>query len=343
ALTDSAVLPIKTHASQDNDALSSIVTTLSKLESQEQMWIQVMARPVNDDWHNYSKQWVDGVKSGSLLGGGNFDMRWLGDMFASLWRPPQGGGMSAPRALSDRESRRCNAAETKAQKTGFKVRLRIAYLGNSQSTAKMRTQALMGAFKQFSQADINGFKVGKASFSKEDLSRYKSRLFIGGGFVLNTEELATVFHLPHSGLATLPMTWSASPASLPDSEIAEQPTALTHTLPILTGNQAIDENISAFGLTNSHGIEHQFGLLRADRSRHVYIIGQTGTGKTATLELLSLSDLYHHQGYAIIDPHGDFAVNNLRFIPGSRLKDVIYFNPADTAWPLGFNPLEVTN
>jgi len=61
------------------------------------------------------------------------------------------------------------------------------------------------------------------------------------------------------------------------------------------------------------------------------------------LELFALSDIFHGQGYAIIDPHGDFAINNMRFIPGSRLQDVVYFNPADTQYPLGFNPLEVTN
>ena len=84
-------------------------------------------------------------------------------------------------------------------------------------------------------------------------------------------------------------------------------------------------------------------MLRSDRSRHVYIIGQTGAGKTGTLELFALSDIFHGHGYAIIDPHGDFAVNNMRFIPGSRMQDVVYFNPADTAYPLGFNPLEITN
>ncbi|MBC7459352.1 type IV secretion system DNA-binding domain-containing protein [Candidatus Saccharibacteria bacterium] len=109
------------------------------------------------------------------------------------------------------------------------------------------------------------------------------------------------------------------------------------------GDPAIDENISAFGLTNFRGINHQFGMLRTDRSRHVYIIGQTGAGKSGTLELFALSDIFQGHGYAIIDPHGDFAVDNLRFIPGSRMDDVVYFNPADTAFPLGFNPLEVTN
>ncbi|RYX78489.1 DUF87 domain-containing protein [bacterium] len=108
----------------------------------------------------------------------------------------------------------------------------------------------------------------------------------------------------------------------------------------MTGNNAIDENISAFGLTNFRGINHQFGMLRYDRSRHMYIIGQTGAGKSGTLSLLALSDIFHGQGYAIIDPHGDFAIDNMKFIPASRVKDVVYFNPADTAFPLGFNPLE---
>ena len=92
---------------------------------------------------------------------------------------------------------------------------------------------------------------------------------------------------------------------------------------------------------NFRGLQKQFGIYRRDRSRHVYIIGQTGTGKSGLLELLALSDIYHNQGYAIIDPHGDFAIDNLKFIPPNRIKDVVYFNPADTNYPLGFNPMEV--
>ncbi len=61
------------------------------------------------------------------------------------------------------------------------------------------------------------------------------------------------------------------------------------------------------------------------------------------LELFALSDVFHDQGYAIIDPHGDFAVNNMRFIPERRMKDVVYFNPADTKFPMAFNPMEVTD
>ncbi|MBR0242887.1 type IV secretion system DNA-binding domain-containing protein [Candidatus Saccharibacteria bacterium] len=111
----------------------------------------------------------------------------------------------------------------------------------------------------------------------------------------------------------------------------------------MTGDASADENISAFGLTNFRGINHQFGLTRRDRSRHVYIIGQTGAGKSGMLELLALSDVFYNQGYCIIDPHGDFAIDNLKFIPKSRISDVVYFNPADTAYPIAFNPLEISD
>ena len=110
---------------------------------------------------------------------------------------------------------------------------------------------------------------------------------------------------------------------------------------MLTGDPTFDENISAFGLTDFRGIKHQFGMYRRDRSRHVYIIGQTGSGKSGLLTLFALSDIYHNQGYCIIDPHGDLATDNLKFIPESRIKDVVYFNPADTQYPMAFNPLEV--
>jgi hypothetical protein len=174
--------------------------------------------------------------------------------------------------------------------------------------------------------------MSKASFTKEELSGYRSRVFLDDGFVLNIEELASVYHLPHTNVETPNVVWASNKNAEPPSK-----------LPIITGNSAIDENISAFGMTNFRGVNHQFGMLRSDRSRHMYIIGQTGAGKTGTLALLALSDIFHGQGYGIIDPHGDFAIDNMRFIPGGRLKDVIYFNPADTAYPLGFNPLEVTN
>jgi len=336
SLTASEFLPIKTFASFEVDPIAGITGTLAKLEATgDELWVQVLARPVADDWHKASDKWISSVKHGSpfaFLSGG-FSFKWIGDFIAALSTPPEGsGGDAKPKELSERDKTRISEAEKKATKLGYQVKIRIAYLGESTESAKLRMQAIVGTFKQFNSTNLNGFRMTDPSFRKEDLLKYKARLFMDRGYILNIEELASVFHLPHTNVETPNIVWASSKTAEPPAK-----------LPIITGNDAVDENISAFGLTNFRGINHQFGMLRRDRSRHLYIIGQTGAGKSGTLELFALSDIFHGQGYAIIDPHGDFAVDNMRFIPGSRTEDVVYFNPADTAYPLGFNPLEVTN
>lgn len=334
-LTEPDVLPIKTFQSFEVDPLAGITGTLAKLETTgEEVWIQILVRPVTDDWHKRSDKWIADVKKGkaSAAGAEAIDFTWLAGLFEALWKPPEQGSGAGVKELSDRNKTRISEAATKATKLGYEVKIRLAYLGDSTANARLRMQAIVGTFKQFNSTNLNGFKVSGASFKKEELARYRARSFVDRGFILNIEELASVFHLPHTNVETPNIVWASNKTAEPPAK-----------LPIITGNPAIDENISAFGLTNFRGINHQFGMLRSDRSRHVYIIGQTGAGKSGTLELFALSDIFHGHGYAIIDPHGDFAVNNMRFIPGSRLDDVIYFNPADTGYPLGFNPLEVTD
>ncbi len=336
--TANEFLPIRTFQSFEVDPLAGITGTLAKLEDTgEELWIQILVRPVADDWHKSAENWIAKVKSGTasgLFGDMNFDLKWFGQIIESLWKPPEAGtgGAATVKEVSDRDKTRIAEAEKKATKLGYQVKIRLAYLGESQTNAKLRMQALVGTFKQFNSTNLNGFKIANDSFKKEDLAKYKARLFVDRGYVLNIEEVASVYHLPHTNVETPNIVWATTKTAEPPAK-----------LPVITGNDAIDENISAFGVTNFRGINHQFGMLRYDRSRHAYIIGQTGAGKSGTLELLALSDIFHGQGYAIIDPHGDFAINNMKFIPGSRMQDVVYFNPADTEYPLGFNPLEVTN
>lgn len=331
-LTENDVLPIKTFQSFEVDPLAGITGTLAKLESTgEEIWVQILVKPIPDEWHTYSERWIQRIRSGSasLQSSG---ISWLGQAFEALWRPPENGSSTTIKELSEREKTRISEAEKKATKLGYEVKIRVVYLGESATNARQQLQAIVGTFKQFNSTNLNGFKMASSSARKEDLAPYRQRSFGSRGFILNIEELASVYHLPHTSVETPNIVWASSKTAEPPAK-----------LPIITGDPAIDENISAFGLTNFRGINHQFGMLRSDRSRHVYIIGQTGAGKSGLLELFALSDIFHGQGYAVIDPHGDFAVDNMRFIPGSRMDDVVYFNPADTAYPLGFNPLEVIN
>ncbi len=335
-LADTEFLPIKTFQDFEVDPLAGITGTLAKLENtDEEIWIQMLIRPIKDDWHKQADSWINSVKNGSfnLLNFGDLT-KWFATILGALWSPPDQNSDGKPlqKDLSERDKTRIAEAEKKATKLGYQVKIRIAYLGEHTNDARIRMQGIVGTFKQFNSTNLNGFKMSNESFTKESLSKYKSRLFSDRGYLMNIEEVASVFHLPHTNVETPNIVWASTKTAEPPAK-----------LPVITGDPVHDENISAFGVTNFRGINHQFGMYRYDRSRHVYIIGQTGAGKSGLLELFALSDVFHGHGYAIIDPHGDFAINNMRFIPGSRLKDVVYFNPADTQYPLGFNPLEVTN
>jgi DNA helicase HerA-like ATPase len=83
-----------------------------------------------------------------------------------------------------------------------------------------------------------------------------------------------------------------------------------------------------------------FGIKREDRRRHVYILGKTGSGKTTLIENMIFYDINTNQGVGYLDPHGDSILRVLKFIPRQRLEDVIYFDPSDIEYPIGFNPLE---
>jgi DNA helicase HerA-like ATPase len=98
-------------------------------------------------------------------------------------------------------------------------------------------------------------------------------------------------------------------------------------------------HFAQIGTTYSGGSEWVFGLQAADRRHHLYVIGQTGTGKTTLLRNLIIQDIEAGHGVGIIDPHGDLVTDLLDYIPRHRIEDVAYFNPADMEYPVGFNLL----
>ena len=331
-LTDHETLPIKTFPSFEVDPLASITATLSKLDQpDEELWVQMIVRPIGDEWHEKSQRMVRKIKDGSKSWTTTGGLAYFGQALGALIKPPDAvTTRTASDDLSERDKTRIAAIEEKSKKLGYQVKIRIAYAGNDQPTAKLRMQAMVGTFKQFNTTNLNGFHSKSGSFDPNKLDDYQQRSFSDRGYILNIEEVASVFHLPHTTVETPNIVWATTRTAEPPSNLPSY-------------ENANEKDISLFGVTNFRGHNTMFGIMRADRDRHLYVLGQTGTGKSGLLEVLTISDIFYDQGFAVIDPHGDYAASVLKYIPKRRLEDVVYFNPADSEFPIGFNPLEIVD
>ena len=321
-LSGNDALPIKTFQSFEVDPLAAITAALAKFEDNEEAWIQMVMRPASSNWHKKSEKYT------AKLRGGGQKLGTAG-LMSAFWAPPE-TKTETPK-LTEYESLRASNADTKSQKLAFECVVRIAYRGPlPEQQARLRLQSIVASYKQFNTTYLNGFEQKRIADDPNMIGLYRARQFGRLSYVFNIEETATLYHLPHTNVETPYILWALS-------QTAEPPA----TLPLVTSTY--NEDLSPIAATNFRGHNTMFGLKRFDRTRHLYIIGQTGTGKSGMLELLTISDIYSSYGFAVIDPHGDYAQNILARIPPSRADDVLYFNPADTEFPMAFNPLEVND
>lgn len=345
-LTKDEIFPIRTFDTFEVDPLAGLTTVLASLSDEEEIWIQILLEPVDDSWHAKSLQYIDELKNGKKMG--FFDdwqkravtapAKLVSNMASAAFTPAiyqekvaaAGKGGGDKKELTPGQTTLLTAVETKAQKLGYAVKIRVCYLGQNEVAAKQRLQALIGGFKQFNTINLNGFGGTAMQAGEQGLKAYQARLFDDRGYVLNIAEVASIFHLPHTNVETPNIAYTST-------KVGEPPAGL----PTLNNTPA--EDLSLFGSTTFRQGNIKFGIKRIDRERHLYIIGKSGVGKSYLLNLLTLSDIYQNQGFAVVDPHGDFATDIMRYIPEHRVKDVIYINPDDAQFPIAFNPMEYTD
>lgn len=323
-LTAHDALPIKTFQSFEVDPLAAITATLAKFEENEEAWIQLVVKPASSNWHRRSERYISGVRGQANPGP-------LG-MLSALWSPPNSdSGNGAPK-LTEYQQARASGAEDKSHKLGFEISLRIVYRGSvAPSQASLRLQSIIASYKQFNTTYLNGFQQGRINTGDSAIiDRYTQRVLCRRPMIMNIEEIASLYHLPHTNVETPYILWASS-------QTAEPPA----NLPLVS--ELSPSQVSPAALANFRGHNTAFGFPVSDRGRHLYILGQTGVGKSGLLELLTIADIDNSRGFAVIDPHGDYAVNILKRIPEEQMKDVVYFNPADVDYPIAFNPMEVTD
>jgi len=183
------------------------------------------------------------------------------------------------------------------------------------------------ALSQFS-GDLNSLKsrkiYRKSAFMEDFLYRYQPmfNIFKNHTSILNSEELAGIFHFPNRQITTPHIFWLNSKTAPAPSQIPTEGLYL--------------------GMSAYRGVKRSVYLSDKDRMQHIYIIGKTGVGKSELLKDLVLQDIRAGKGVCFMDPHGDAVEDILKLIPPERAEDVIYFNPNDVERPIGMNLLEAT-
>ncbi len=324
------VYPFRTYKLTETDPLNSITSAMSKLELHEGAVIQLIISPAGSSWQSKPRHMALEIQQGknpSLVEKGTF-ARAIHDIFTPSSSKKSSNerkdltGQYSPINLTPMQQEIVKRLEEKASRPGFKTNLRVITSAADATSADMHMRNILASFMQYSMPPFNGFKVKRKS-DKQILLDYMFRVFndYGKKTILNTEELASIWHLPTPFIETPNIKWLLSKRAPAPTNIPTQGVLL--------------------GTNTFRNVKTDVKIAREDRSRHMYIIGRTGSGKSALMENMAIQDIINGEGLCVVDPHGDLIEHILPHIPKERAEDVILFEPFDTDRPMGLNILEV--
>jgi hypothetical protein len=227
--------------------------------------------------------------------------------------------------------------EQKLSKTSLRVALRIAVHSDSPDKSQLLLTTISNSFQSLAQSESNALVLKRPYFLSRPFVRAMTRrnYSIFPSMHLTIEELASLYHLPNDKVAHIPnISWGKN-------LLGEPPENLPLIRPEMTSEEK--KEINPFARTLHKNQSTVYGLKRADRRRHLYVIGKTGTGKSTLLANMAINDLKNDEGLCVIDPHGDLVETLLNYIPSRRINDVVYFDPADPERTVKINLFEGKN
>jgi len=332
-LKNHSYLPIRSYkelAQANVDPLDSFLSAFNKLSKEgEGLAWQIILTPIpvseNKKILGMVKKLREGEKLNDVLSKNIFSdiLRVLGEAFIPKKEETKKKEEEEKMKPKPIEEIAIKNLEFKANKPLFKLDIRLIVSSNDEINADQILSALESPFHQFTNPGFNEFYYfrPKGKYLKKVLYQFAFRLFDSSqSFLLNTEEITSFFHFPTSYIKNPIINWLSARLAPPPSNLP-------------TEGIILGENVY-------QGMKSTIRIAREDRRRHIYIIGQTGTGKTTLLKNMIIQDIKNGDGVCFIDPHGDVAQEILGLIPKERIEDVIYFNPGDARKPIGLNILE---
>ncbi|MCL5017515.1 MAG: type IV secretion system DNA-binding domain-containing protein [Patescibacteria group bacterium] len=317
-----SVLPIRTFEEAQTDTFLPILSDLSKIESLgEGVALQVLIKPGPKQFKKNALRVIEKLKKGKKFEDAikvesvAITMKDIDRAF----NPQKNKKESTEPLIVDEEA--VKVIEKKLSKPIFSVNVRLIVSAPSQFRAEEMLSGLVGSFDQFSAPLRNELKPNKPRNQSDFIFKYIFREFDDGqAMTLGTDELTSIFHLPTS-LTEIPrVKWIKFHEVPPPSNLPKEG--------VLIGKSIFRKE------------ERMVYISEEDRRRHIYVIGQTGTGKSVLIKNMADSDVLSGKGFAIIDPHGDLVDDILDLIPENRRDDVIIFDPSDLMRPIGLNMLE---
>lgn len=317
--------PIATYQELKRDTMQALFNSLSSVEQNDGAAIQILIRPAEQGWIKTVRGLAEKKKKGddkqksALQNMGAL----LKDASTALTKPPEHkDGGDKPKELSSLDQSVIDMMYDKTRSAGFEVLIRLVASSSTQQRAHDLIGNMVASFALFDASGRNGFKFESVPSDKL-VGEYLLRSFPYDkhDMVLNSVELATLYHFPDQ-------------QNTPTSQLSRQSSKQ------VDGPRNMPEEGLFLGYNLFRGAKKPIRLALGDRQRHMYVVGQTGTGKSTFLENLAVQDMLSGGGFAFIDPHGDTAEKLLSMVPKERTEDVIYFCPADTDYPIGFNLFE---
>jgi len=315
-LAKSPVFSIKPYQEFTTDPLSTITSVFTKLAREgEGAALQILIRPSKRSLKKMAEKIIS-----SILGIKKEKGLISEVIFPETKKEIKPEPPTQPTPLQQTQ---ISAISQKAAQPLFDTNLRILASGPTGPRALEILNQLQSSFDQFNSPILNQIKFRKLSGGnlKKLFYRFSFRIFNEKETILfSSGEIASIFHFPSAALLTPFIKWLKARQAPPPPNLPKEGIIL--------------------GKNIFRGEERIVPILKDDRRRHFYIVGQTGTGKSVLLQEMIRQDIEKGEGVALIDPHGDMAEKILGLIPPGRAEDVIYFNPADFERPLGLNMLE---
>jgi len=314
-----AALPTHTYREAEVDTFAPILSTLSRLDQNtEGASIQFVVKSASDETKKDFLKILERFKKGdklSDLDDNFFSAKNLENLVFGGKKKEEG---EDPKVVDEEMVK---AGQMKLAKPLFRVNVRVVSSAPTADRAEDVFLSIANSFSKFSSPVRNSFKFVKPRNAKKLVYNYIFRNFTEKEeMILNAEELASIFHIPTLTSEVPNVGWlKTKEAPAPD------------TLP----TQGL-----LVGESHFRGVVKEVRITDDDRRRHLYIIGQTGTGKSKFILNMAEQDMKNGKGLCVVDPHGELVDDLLARAPKERIDDVIVFDPGDIERPLGLNMLE---